>query len=189
MAAHEAVSGHQFGEMQRRLGEEGGFTYHPRKQSFVTSGYSVAAHPAAELRTPSAETSTQTLRGYVAGSAPTWKGGERGGGRGQEMIGGWRSEGHDVLDIPKVYPNTPQGHSKSRRSQVLRGQEASFSLHTGEEESNPFHSANAPTHEMARLAMKRPEVALQQPEVQAWTEGPARKAQWDREAKQKARQS
>jgi hypothetical protein len=187
MTASESTSQHQFGEMHRRLSEEGGFTYNPREKSFVTSGYSVAAHPAAELRTPTSETSTQTLSGYVAGSAPTWKGGTAKGGRGQEMIGGWRSESHDVLDIPKVYPATPTGHTKSRRAQVLRGQEASFSLHGMEEEPNPFHSAShlsAQLPEFSRLAMNRPEVALQQPEIAAWTEGPQRKALAQRKGRQ-----
>jgi len=177
-----AYNEHQFGEMHRRLSEEGGFTYNPRSKQFVSSGYSVAAHPAAELRIPQSETSHAALAGYVAGSAPTWKG-EGKKGAGQEMIGGWRSEHHDVLDIPKVFPATPSGHTKSRRAQVLRGQEASFSLHEGAEDVNPFHPSSRLSEqfpEFSRLAANRPEVALEQPEIAAWAEGPSRKAAFQR---------
>ena len=125
----EVTSPHQFGEMHRRLKEEGGFTYDPRKKDFVTEGYSVAAHPAAELTVPHAEggASEAHIEGYTVGSAPVWQQ-QKAKGRGQETIGGWRSdEGEkDVLDLPKVYPATPTGHMKSRQAQILRNQEASF---------------------------------------------------------------
>jgi hypothetical protein len=183
------VNEHQFGEMKRRLSEEGGFTYDPRKQEFATKGYSVAAHPAAELRIPQERTSPEALAGYVAGSAPTWTGTKKKGGAGQEMIGGWRSEHHDVLDLPKVYPATAEGHTKSRRAQILRTQEASYALHTGAEDVNPWHPSHlsAQLPEYAGLLRNRPEKALEQPEVQAWTEGPMRRAQWDREKRQQGR--
>jgi hypothetical protein len=183
---------HQFGEMHRRLGAEGGFTYDPRKKGFVTEGYSVAAHPAAELRVPEKETSTQTLAGYLAGSAPVWKA-QVSKGRGQEMIGGWRSEGQDVLDIPKVFPATPTGHMKSRQAQILRGEEASWSLHENQPDPNPWHPTagrlSAQFPEFAHMAEKRPGQAMQQPEIAAWVEKPTRVAGWEKESRIKRAQS
>ena len=115
MTASESTSPHQFGEMHRRLKRGKGFTYDPRKQDFVTEGYSVAAHPAAELTVPHTEggATEAHIEGYTVGSAPVWAS-QKSKGRGQEMIGGWRTDegGKDVLDIPKVFPATPTGHAE-----------------------------------------------------------------------------
>lgn len=186
---------HQFGEMTSRLGSEGGFTYDPRKRSFVTEGYSVAAHPAAELRISAVGGAQEAhLRGYTAGSAPLWQQ-QKAQGRGQEMIGGWRSDSADVLDIPKVFPATPTGHTKSRQAQILRRQEASFSLHEGAEDVNPWFpgSKAAPParmaanySEFAAIAKIKPNAAVdpeKYPEIASWTEAPKRKAHFDREQK------
>lgn len=184
---------HQFGEMATRMGTEGGFTYDPRKQSFVTSGYAVAAHKAAGLPIQHPETATEAhLQGYVAGSAPIWKQ-QRAKERGQVMIGGWRDTegGKDVLDLPQVFPATPEGHTKSRRAMILRGQQSSYALHSGDIEDNPYFTGSdeepEPTGHMKRFpefanaVRKNPFEALEQPEIQAWAEGPSRRAQWDRE--------
>lgn len=195
---------HQFGEMKSRLSSEGGFTYDPRKRDFVSSGYSVGAHPAAELRIARTEHQSGAtephLEGYVKGSAPIWSQ-QKGGNRGQEMIGGWRSDDADVLDIPKVFPATPQGHTKSRQAQVLRNQEASFSLHEGTEDPNPWFTGSASTPQTAHAA-KFPEftnvvrtnrqAALdpeRYPETASWASGPADRATWGRENKIKARRA
>ena len=102
------------------------------------------------------------------------------------MIGGWRSDTSDVLDIPKVFPATPAGHEKSRHAQVLRHQEASFSLHEGAEEANPWHPTTGRLSkqfpEFAHMADKNPRLALEQPEISAWAGAPTRQAQWAKEA-------
>src|SRR4051812_5914337 len=143
-----ATSDHQFGEMKSRLDTQGGFTYDPRKRDFVTSGYSVAAHESAELKESHSEggVTEQHIRGFVKGSAPTWQQ-QKSQGRGQEMIGGWRDDegGKDVLDLPKVFPATPVGHQKSRQAQVLRNQEASFSLHEMSADPNPWFTGSNTT--------------------------------------------
>lgn len=185
------VNPHQFGEMKKRLSTEGGFTYNPRSRQFVTEGYSVAAHPAAELRVPRTQhqsgASEGHLQGYVQGSAPIWQQ-QKAQGRGQEMIGGWRSGEADVLDIPKVFPASPVGHSKSRQAQILRNQEASFSLHEGAEDPNPWFTGSEATPpgrlsqqfpEFAGMVKNKPRVALdpeKYPEVTHWTEQPTRDA-------------
>jgi hypothetical protein len=202
MTASESTSPHQFGEMHRRLAAEKGFTYDPRKKDFVTEGYSVAAHPAAELTVPHSAggASEQHIEGYTVGSAPLWQQ-QKAKGRGQEMIGGWRSdEGEkDVLDIPKVFPATPSGHMKSRQAQILRNQEASFSLHEGEEDVNPWFTGSetaapgrlsAQFPEFANLAAKNPNAALdpeKYPEIASWADKPVREAGYAKEAKRKAR--
>jgi len=167
---------HQFGEMQTRLSSEGGFTYNPRSKQFITSGYSVAAHPAAEMRVAGGA-DIPHLQGFVMGSAPIWTQ-QKSKNRGQEMIGGWRSGDTDVLDIPKVFPANPQGHMKSRQAQLLRNQEASFALHEGREEINPFHPVN------------RGEVqAMDDPEHRAtWAELPVHASRTARLAKRGQRQ-
>lgn len=184
MTAVDSSSEHQFGEMKRRLVEEGGFTYDPRTRTFPESGFSVAAHPAAELTVTHPEgVSEAHLEGYVAGSAPLWKQ-ERGKGKGQEMIGGWGS----TLDLPKVYPATAAGHTKSREAQILREQKASFSLHQMAEEPNPWspRQPEGDEHpdigrmmrgkypEFEAMVRSSPNRALEQPEIQAWTQGPQR---------------
>jgi hypothetical protein len=187
------VNEHQFGEMKNRLATQGGFTYDPRKRDFVTSGYAVAAHPAAELRVPG-EASEHHLEGYTIGSAPLWQQ-QKSRGRGQEMIGGWRSENADVLDIPKVFPATPIGHQKSRQAQVLRNQEASFSLHEGAEDTNPWF-AGTKSLPPGRLSQQFPEfgnvVAKNRtaaidpekyPEISHWSDAPVRQAGYEHEAK------
>lgn len=203
MTASESTSPHQFGEMHRRL-QEGGFTYDPRKKDFVTSGYSVAAHPAAEL--PIAHdkggVSESHIEGYTVGSAPVWQQ-QKAKGRGQEMIGGWRDDagGKDVLDIPKVFPATPTGHTKSRQAQILRNQEASFSLHDMEEDVNPWFTGSeatgaTPGHmsaqfpEFANVVAKNPNAALdpeKYPEIASWANKPTREAGYAKEQKRKAR--
>lgn len=204
MTAHEATSDHQFGEMKRRLGSEGGFTYDPRKRDFVTEGYSVAAHPAAELRISQTAhrsgASEAHLQGYIAGSAPLWSQ-QKGKGRGNEMIGGWRSDDADVLDVPKVFPATPEGHMKSRQAQVLRGQEASFSLHDMEEDPNPWFTGSKstpPAHmasqfpEFGNLVAKKPNLSLdpeKYPETASWSQQPVREAGYERQSRIKARRA
>lgn len=184
------VNGHQFGEIIHRLQTEGGFTYDPRTGSFPSSGYSVAAHPAAELTvTHPAGVTEAHVEGYIAGSAPLWQQ-QKAKGRGQEMIGGWGN----TLDVPKVYPATPTGHVKSREAQVLRAQKASFSLHEGAEDVNPWspRQPDPDEHpdigrmmrgkypEFENMIRKSPSQALQQPEIRAWTEGPRSQAQAQR---------
>lgn len=201
MAAQDHLSMHQTGEMVSRLSEHGGFTYDPRKKTFPTKGYTVAAHQAAELEVKGG-ISEDHLQGYIAGSAPTWSSGAqapipKGGSkkdRGKVMVGGWRSGDKDYVDLPKLYPDTPTGHQKSREAQVLRGQKAGFSLHDLADDPNPW-SPRAPDKdehqdisrlsaqfpEFAHMASKSPYLALQQPEIQAWTQGPTRRAGWERE--------
>jgi hypothetical protein len=199
MSAHDATSPHQFGEMKNRLASQGGFTYDPRKKDFVTEGYSVAAHPAAELRVHGGASEAH-LQGYVAGSAPLWSQ-QKGKGRGNEMIGGWRSDDADVLDVPKVFPASPIGHQKSRQAQILRNQEASFSLHGMEEDTNPWFSGSAstpPAHmsskfpEFGSIVKNKPNVALdpqKYPEVTHWVDQPVRNAENQRQGKIKARRA
>lgn len=187
------LNDHQFGAMRERLSTEGGFTYDPRQRSFVTSGYSVAAHPAAELRVPGGATEAH-LQGYTAGSAPLWHQ-QKAKGKGQEMIGGWRSGSEDVLDVPKVFPATPVGHQKSRQAQVLRNQEASFSLHGKEEDVNPWFTGSATTPEthlsqqfpeFANVVRKSPNAALdaeKYPEIASWADQPVREARYARETR------
>lgn len=133
---------HQWGDLAMRM-QRGGFTYDPRTQTFPTSGIAVAAHPGAELKVPHSEggASLGDIRGFVKGSQPLWSQ-RRAQGRGQEHIGGWRDEagGKDVLDLPKVYPETPSGQMKSRQALTLRDQEASFHLSDYHTELNPYHS-------------------------------------------------
>lgn len=204
MPAHDATSEHQFGEMKNRLRTQGGFTYDPRQKDFVSSGYSVAAHPAAELRISQTEhragAGTEHLQGYIAGSAPLWNQ-QKGKDRGQEMIGGWRSDDADVLDIPKVFPATPAGHMKSRHAQILRNQEASFSLHEGTEDTNPWFTGSAttpPAHmasqfpEFGNVVAKNRNAALdpqKYPEITHWSDAPTRNAGFERESKIKARRA
>jgi hypothetical protein len=191
MAAHDNVSGHQFGKMHEKL-QEGGFTYDPNKRDFPKSGWVVAAHPEAELRVPAGHATTDVIHGYVAGSAPTWK------GKGETTVGGWQSEaGQDVLDIGKRHPATPAGQTESRRAQIRGRQEAGYGLHKPWEEAedvNPFIGQHGPPTpgevphpsrampEFSKLVENRPEVALQQPEIQAWTESPQRKVAMRRKA-------
>jgi hypothetical protein len=133
---------HQFGELVSRM-QGGGFTYNPRTQTFPESGISVAAHPGAELKVPHSEggASLGDIRGFVKGSQPIWSV-QHASGKGQEHIGGWRdeSEHKDVLDLPKVFPETPSGHMKSRQAVLLRNQEASFHLSDYHTELNPYHA-------------------------------------------------
>ena len=198
------TSEHQFGEMHRRLKEEGGFTYDPRKKDFVTEGYSVAAHPAAELPVAHDKggVTEQHIEGYTAGSAPLWSQ-QKAKGRGQEMVGGWRDDKgeKDVLDVPKVYPATPTGHTKSRQAQILRNQEASFALHSFEEDPNPWFAGSEktgalPGHmsaqfpEFGNVARKNPNAALdatKYPEIASWADKPVREAGYAKEQKRKAR--
>jgi hypothetical protein len=204
MTASESTSPHQFGEMHRRLAENKGFTYDPRKKDFVTEGYSVAAHPAAELTVPHTEggATEAHIEGYTVGSAPVWAN-QKSKGRGQEMIGGWRTDegGKDVLDIPKVFPATPTGHAKSRESQILRNQEASYSLHEDAEDPNPWFTGSEATGaapgrlsaqfpEFGNLVAKNPQAALdpeKYPEIASWANKPTREAGYEKEAKRKAR--
>jgi hypothetical protein len=189
------VNEHQFGEMQSRLSTVGGFTYDPRKRNFVTSGYSVAAHKAAEMKVPLGEGGAQKahLEGYVKGSAPIWQA-QKGQGRGQEMIGGWRSDHHDVIDLPKVFPATPTGHQKSRQAQILRNEQASYSLHEGAEDTNPWFTGSS-TASPGRLSQQFPEFSAvvsrrrdaaldpqQYPEIAHWSDAPVRQAGYEREA-------
>ena len=183
-------NGHQFGEIINRLKSEGGFTYDPRTGEFPSSGYSVAAHPAAELTVEHPEGVTEAhVEGYVAGSAPIWKQ-QKAKGRGQEMIGGWGT----TLDLPKVYPATPTGHTKSREAQILREQKASFSLHEMAEDVNPW-SPRQPEDdehpdigkmmrgkfpEFENAIRKNPRKALEEPEISAWTQAPQVRAQAQR---------
>jgi hypothetical protein len=147
----------------------------------------VAAHPAAELTVTHPEGITEGhVQGYVAGSAPIWKQ-QKAQGRGQEMIGGWGK----TLDLPKVFPASPTGHSKSRQAQVLRDQKASFSLHEMAEDVNPW-STRQPDEdehpdigkmmrgdypEFENAIRKNRTKAMEEPEIKAWTEGPVRRAQ------------
>ncbi len=181
---------HQFGEIVNRLHSEGGFTYDPRTRSFPDSGFSVAAHPAAEMTvTHPAGVTEAHVQGYIAGSAPLWKQ-DKGKGKGQEMIGGWGN----TLDLPKVYPATPTGHTKSREAQVLREQKASFSLHEMAEDVNPW-SPRQPDEgehpdigkmmrgkypEFEAMVRKSPNKALDQPEISAWTQAPQVRAKVQR---------
>ena len=183
---------HQFKEMHRRLGE-GGFTYDPRARAFVSSGFSVAAHPGAELKVTHAEggVTPGDIRGFTKGSQPVWSQ-QKSRDRGQEMIGGWKDVegGKDVLDLPKVFPATPAGHTKSRRAQILRNQEASWVLHEDRPDKNPWFTGSSTTPsttvaqhfpEFANVVRKHPQAALdpeRYPETAAWAEGPARRAQW-----------
>ena len=112
------------------------------------------------------------------------------------MIGGWRApSGRDVLDLPKVFPATPTGQTKSRQAQILRRQAASFSIHEMEEDVNPWYpgTSEAPPGRMverypefAGLAAKRPDLATdptKYPEITNWTEAPQRKAHVERALK------
>jgi hypothetical protein len=182
---------HQFDEILGRLKSEGGFTYDPRTGTFPTSGYSVAAHPAAEMVSEHpAGVTREHLEGFIAGSAPVWKQ-DRGGSKGREMIGGWGN----TLDLPKLYPATPAGHQKSREAQILREQKASFSLHDMAEEPNPW-SPRQPDEgehpdigrmmrgkfpEFEHMVRTNPSLALQQPEIKAWAESPQLRAHFERD--------
>lgn len=170
------MSEHQFGPMHRRL-REGGFTYNPRSREYATEGYSVAVHPSAEMEVPAAESTAGHLQGYTAGSAPTWS-----APGATEHIGGWNNEaeGTHVMDLPKVFPNTPAGHTESRRAMVGFDEKASFALHDDSTEANPFHSERGAEKypEFAHMAKVDPTMALQQPEISGWTDSPLRREQF-----------
>jgi len=133
---------HQWGDLAMRM-QRGGFTYNPRTQTYPTSGIAVAAHPGAELKVPHSEggATLGDIRGFVKGSQPIWSV-QHAAGKGQEHIGAWRDEAEhkDVLDLPKVFPETPSGHMKSRQALLLRNQESSFHLSDYHTELNPYHA-------------------------------------------------
>lgn len=161
--------GAQFNEMARRLGQEGGFSYNPRAERFDTEGYAVAVHPDREYTVPAA--SAQDLSGYhdknadLLGTAPNY-------------MGGWRDpEGSDVLDVSKVYPQTPEGHTAARYQAVKHGQQAIFNMGAMEEEQNPFQPGSAKYPEFANYAGKQSmsQVRKNLPEVHSWIQSPRRR--------------
>jgi hypothetical protein len=163
--------GPQFNEMLGRLKTEGGFTYNPRYNRFDTEGYAVATRPEAERRIPVAETTPQHLADYATEHGSVLA-------KAPEYMGGWRSDSHDVLDVTKVYPATPEGHTASRYQALKHDQEATYALHTGEEETNPFHSSSERFPEFAALARSGSvsRTLKQSPEVNAWVRSPMRRA-------------
>jgi hypothetical protein len=170
--------GEQFGahheEMSQRLGSEGGFTYNPRKSIFETSGFSVATHPEHEERIPISESGPGAMAAFQTKHAETLA-------TPPEHVGGWRSDSHDVMDTPSVYPPTGAGETAARYQSIKHGQEAYYGLHTGEETANPFHSKGTQFPEFAALAtsgQSMSQIMKKAPEMEAWTQSPARRERW-----------
>lgn len=160
--------GEQFNEMVRRLGSEGGFSYNPRAGRFDTEGYAVATYPDREhTDTPA---TSETLGAYHARNSDLLQ-------TAPHYMGGWRDpEGHDVLDVSKVYPQTPGGHSAARYQAVKHGQQALFNMGASEEEMNPFRPGGE-YPEFANYAAKRSmnQTLKNNPEISAWVRGPSRR--------------
>lgn len=142
MSEH-VVSRHQFGGMYKALREQGGFTYNPRTRQFVNEGFAVATHPEATFEVPTAEGGADTmhLAAYTHGSAATWSPEDS-----PTHIGGWNRpydpEAH-VLDLPDVYPASPEGEVQARHATMAHDQEAYNALHRGfTDVDNPFHEIN-----------------------------------------------
>ena len=146
MSVEDITSGHQFAEMHRMLSESGGgFTYNPRSREFVSEGFSVATKPAATFEVPVASGGADPthLSAYVQGSAPTWSPADS-----PTHIGGWNRpyapKAH-VLDLPDVFPATPQGEVQARHASLEHDQEAYNALHRDfTDVANPFHAVNDP---------------------------------------------
>lgn len=172
----------QYGEMVQKLGAEGGFTYNPRKDKFETSGWAVSPYPQHESIRPQAESTPERMAGYHEEHADLL-------GEKPHMMGGWRNEGSDYLDVSKLYPPTGGGQSAARYQSVKHNQLASMNLGTFEEDVNPFHSAGkaGPDTPITSLNEKFPEFAhlassgnsmsqimKKSPEMEAWINSPSR---------------
>jgi hypothetical protein len=173
----------QFQEASRRLRdpEIKGFTM-DQQGNFLDSGFSVGAYADKERRHPIEDTDAAVIGDYhenIGHPDPL------------DTTGGWNSGQQGVLDVSRVFPASPQGHAQSRRQQILSGQEASYVLHTDQEEFNPFHEASIgsriagapptdaqnphPYPEFVRAAKANPRAALdptKNPEIAAWADGP-----------------
>jgi hypothetical protein len=143
MSAQDVTSEHQFGEMHRKLNEEGGFTYNPRSKRFVSEGFAVATKPEAAFEVPVSRGGADEthLSAYTQGSAPTWSPEDS-----PTHIGGWDRpydpKAH-VLDLPDVYPATPEGEVQARGATLEHNQEAYNALHRDfTDVGNPFHDVN-----------------------------------------------
>lgn len=178
------ISPEQFKDIHSRLGTDGGFTVNARTGKAITSGISVAPF-GNERRVPVESSTPDVLAEYHAQnqSAGRFGGPEAVGTRfqGSASLGGWRSESDDFFDTPTVYKNTPAGNAAARRQMVHSRQEAGFNLDTFEEIPNPFHpemrrKTGQEPHELADMALKDPKLAMQQPEIKAWTEMPRSRA-------------
>ena len=183
----------QYGEMVAKLKappEEGGggFTYNPRKHKFETEGYAVSPYPQHEAARPAAETTPRRMREYHEehGELLAEK---------PHMMGGWREKGkagtQDVLDISKVYPPTGGGQSAARYQAVKHGQRATYAMHLGEEDPNPFHPLPLKKGEVApakgfpefrrvgsavaegRMSMSQ--AMKRHPEISSWVQSPSRR--------------
>jgi hypothetical protein len=160
----------QYGEMVRRMGEEGGFTYNPRKDIYETEGWAVSPHKEAEQVTPSGETSPALMGAYHAKHEDLLS-------QKPNMMGGWRNEGSDYLDVSKVYPPTGGGQSAARYQAVKHSQEATFNLGTFQEDPNPFMNAEKypEFHALATSGQSMSQVMKKSPEIEAWVQGPSRR--------------
>lgn len=137
------TSEHQFGEMRRQLEDQGGFTYNPRSRQFISEGYAVATKPEAVYERPLSKggATPSHLSAYVQGSAPTWSAPDS-----PTHIGGWNRpydpKAH-VLDLPDVYPATPEGETQARHATLEHDQEAYNALHRDfTDVANPYHAVN-----------------------------------------------
>lgn len=183
------MSDAQFAATHAKLASQGGFTVNPRTGADITSGISVAPR-GNEHREPLASSSPGALQDYAASNVHRWVSSPETGFH-NASLGGWRSEGHDVLDTPTVYKNTPGGQTAARKNMVLSDQEAGFHLDTFQEIHNPFHPMGRQAmglggHELADLgtgSRERSEWQMQQPEVQAWVNQPRQSAAWSAEQK------
>jgi hypothetical protein len=169
------------------LAANGGFTVNPTSLEPITKGISVAPF-GNERKLPVSESSPEALEEYHGENTDRFARGA--------SLGGWRSADtntgaeSDYYDTPTVYPETPGGITRSRRQMVLSRQEAAFNLRTFDEIFNPFHPVGrqkgqfSGPHELADQAVKsreHAEIVAQQPEVQAWINGPAQRRKWDQE--------
>lgn len=166
------ISNAQFGALVGRLRdpEQGGFTVNPNTGSDVESGISVAPY-GNERQIKAEETTGDDVRKYAVANTSRFRRGA--------ALGGWTNEGVDYLDTPTVYPDEPSGHRGARTAMVQNRQLAGFDLGTFTEQPNVFHpemrrQIGMGQHEIADAAMRNPQFALNQPEVQAWTQMPRR---------------
>jgi hypothetical protein len=168
----------QYGEMVRRMGEEGGFTYNPRKDKYETEGWAVSPHKGLESVAPASQTTPGRMQGYHAEHEDVLA-------QKPNMMGGWRSgEGtgaKDYLDVSKVYPPTGGGHSAARYQAVKHSQEATFNLGTFEEEQNPFMNKEKfpEFHALATSGQSMSQVMKKAPEMEAWVQGPSRRERFE----------
>jgi hypothetical protein len=63
-------------------------------------------------------------------------------GKGAAMLGGWREEGHDYLDVTQRFPAHVEGHQAAREATLNRDQMAYFDRSNFTSGYNPWHGAN-----------------------------------------------